>query len=89
MKVWNDLKCKISKRHKIIYKLFYLISFTLESYRFEVKNKNCIFTHKLYFRMGSILSKMAKSKVEAMKIHMKEECQNLKKILESKSVPSR
>jgi hypothetical protein len=54
------------------------------SFKFEPKGGNCIFTATLSFRMGNMLSKLAKKKVEALKNHMKEEGENLKKIIENK-----
>jgi hypothetical protein len=80
---------KIEKNRLIEFKNLFPYSIICPKGLFSIKLKHngCIYTHKLYFRMGSILSKMAKSKVEDMKIHMKEECENLKKLLEGKSVP--
>jgi hypothetical protein len=53
------------------------------SFIFELKGDICIFTATLSFRMGNTLSKIAKKKVEALKNHMKEEGENLKRILEN------
>jgi hypothetical protein len=49
----------------------------------ESKGESCIFTASLTFRFGGLFSKLVKSKVEAMKNHMKEEGENLKKIVEA------
>jgi len=54
------------------------------SFIFEPKGDNCIFTATLSFRMGNTLSKIVKTKVEALINHMKEEGENLKRILENK-----
>ncbi|MFX1320466.1 MAG: SRPBCC family protein [Promethearchaeota archaeon] len=53
------------------------------SFLIEPKNDNSIFTATLTFRMGNIFSKFAKSRVEAIKKHMKEEGENLKRLLET------
>jgi len=52
------------------------------SFIIKPRGENCIFTASLTFRFDLLFSKLAKSKVEAMKNHMKEEGENLKKILE-------
>ena len=45
-------------------------------------NSGSIFTATLFFRFGWLLSKIAKNKIQAIEIHMKEEGENLKKMLE-------
>ena len=52
------------------------------SFIFEQKGEKCLFTATLSFRIGKTLSRFAKKRVEALKKHMKEEGQNLKKIIE-------
>ena len=44
--------------------------------------KGCVFTATISFRAGSLLKKLGKKRLEAVKQHMKEEGKNLKKILE-------
>ncbi len=44
--------------------------------------KGCVFTATISFRAGSLFKKLSKKRVEAVKQHMKEEGENLKKILE-------
>jgi uncharacterized protein YndB with AHSA1/START domain len=44
--------------------------------------KACVFTATISFRAGSLFKKLGKKRVEAVKQHMKEEGENLKKILE-------
>ena len=53
------------------------------SFQIEPKERGCIFTATLDFRMGNFLNKFAKKSVGFIQNHMKEEGQNLKKILES------
>lgn len=53
------------------------------SFLIEPKGNSCIFTATLFFRLGGLLSKIAKSRVDAIKQHMKEEGENLKKLMES------
>ena len=52
---------------------------------FEIipKGKNSIFKATLDFRMGKLLSKIAKKKLSQIRQHMIEEGENLKKILEN------
>jgi hypothetical protein len=51
----------------------------------EPKGKrSCVFTAKVGFRGGSLFQKLAKSRIEATKRHMKEEGGNLKNALERK-----
>lgn len=53
----------------------------------EKKDNFCIFTAKTYFRLGPIssFSKRTKKQLESIRQHMKEEGENLKKILEKKN----
>jgi len=50
------------------------------SFIVELKGESCIFTTTLSFRFGWLLSKFAKNEVEDIKIHMKEEGENLKRL---------
>jgi len=52
------------------------------SFLIEPHGKGSIFTATLTFRFGFILSKFFSKRVNALKRHMKEEGENLKKILE-------
>jgi hypothetical protein len=52
------------------------------SFIIEPKGESCIFTATLSFRFGEMLSKLAKDRVEALKEHMKEEGESLKRLLE-------
>ena len=54
------------------------------SFIFKPKGENCLFTATLSFRMGKTLSKIAKKRVGALKNHMREEGENLKRLLENK-----
>lgn len=52
------------------------------SFIIEPRGDSCIFTATLSFRFGNIFSKLAKSRVEALKKHVREEGENLKRLLE-------
>ena len=72
-------------RNKLIeYKFLFPHSIISSGGSFAIKpHKNgSIFTATLDFRFGAILSKLMPSKVEVLKKHMKEEGENLKKLLE-------
>ncbi len=78
------LGTKIEPNKKIEYKLLFPTSIICPkgSFIIEPKGESCIFTATLSFRFSKILSKLAKSRVEATKKHMREEGENLKKLLE-------
>ncbi len=75
---------KVEPNKKIEYKLLFPTSIICPkgSFIIEPKGESCIFTATLSFRFGRILSKLAKSKVETTKKHMREEGENLRKLLE-------
>lgn len=75
---------KVKPNKKIEYKLLFPTSIVCPkgSFIIEPKGKNCIFTATLSFRFGWLFSKLAKNRVEAVKKHMKEEGENLKRLLE-------
>jgi len=80
-------KCTKIEPNKIIeFKNLFPISLICPkgSFIFEPSGDNCLFTATLSFRMGNFLSKIAKKQVEAFEEHMKEEGENLKKLIESK-----
>jgi len=52
------------------------------SFIIEIKGEDCIFSATLSFRFGWLLSMFAKNEIEGIKIHMKEEGENLKRLLE-------
>ncbi|MFX0030552.1 MAG: hypothetical protein ACFE8B_15175, partial [Candidatus Hermodarchaeota archaeon] len=52
------------------------------SFEIEPFENGSIFTATLDFHMGKLLSKLAKKKVQEISQHMREEGENLKKILE-------
>jgi hypothetical protein len=62
------------------------ILFPKGSFIIEPGGKSCIFTATLSIRFGWLLSKLAKSKFEAGKRHIKEEGKNLKRLLETKKI---
>jgi len=47
---------------------------------------HCVFTATLSFRFGWFFSRFAKSRIKAIEMHMKEEGENLKKLLEKRQV---
>jgi hypothetical protein len=56
------------------------------SFIIESRGESCIFTATLSIRFGWLLSKLAKSRFEAGKKHIKEEGENLKRLLERKKI---
>ncbi len=52
------------------------------SFIIEPKGEGCVFTATASFRFGWLISKLAKSRLEAVKTHIKEEGENLKRLLE-------
>jgi hypothetical protein len=77
------LGTKVEPNRKIEYKLLFPISIICPkgSFSIEPKGENCIFTATLSFRFGWIFSRFAKDRVKAIKKHMKEEGENLKRLL--------
>ena len=83
----EKLKFKITRvvKNKLVeYRLLFPESIICSGGSFSVKpyKKGSIFTTTLSFRMGYLLSKLFPFKLKAIKKHMKEEGENLKKILE-------
>ena len=83
----HELKFLITKivpNRKMDYKLLFPISIICPkgSFIIEPKGESCIFTATLSFRFAKLFSKLAKNRVEAIKKHIKEEGENLKKLLE-------
>ena len=74
---------KIEKNKRIEYKLLFPMSIICPkgSFIIESKGDSSIFTATLSFRFGWFLSKLAKNRVKAIKTHMKEEGENLKRLL--------
>ena len=56
------------------------------SFIIERKGDDCIFTATLSFRFGWFFSRFAKDRIKAIEIHMKEEGENLRRLLERKEV---
>jgi len=52
------------------------------SFLIEPSNGGSVFTATLSFRFGGVLSKFAGKRAEAIRLHMKEEGENLKALLE-------
>jgi hypothetical protein len=76
---------KKERNKKIEYKLLFPMSIICPkgSFLIEPKEGNSIFTAILSFRFGWFFQKFAKSRVEVITKHMKEEGENLKKLLEN------
>lgn len=75
---------KIEENKKIEFKNLFPMSILSPkgSFIIDDRGKSCIFTATLSIRFGRIFSILAKSRVTALKKHMKEEGENLKRILE-------
>lgn len=75
---------KIEENKRIEFKNLFPMSILSPkgSFIIEPKGDSCIFTATLSFRFGWLFSKLAKNRVEAVKKHMKEEGENLKRLLE-------
>lgn len=85
----EKLKFKGTKKIKnklIEYKLLFPHSLICSGGSFVVKphKTGSVFTATLSFPFGSILSKLMPARVKALKKHMKEEGENLKKLLEQR-----
>ena len=78
------LTTHLEPNRKIEYRLLFPISIICPRGSFIVvpKEGNSIFTATLTFRFGWLFTKFSKSNVEGMKNHMREEGENLKKLLE-------
>ena len=78
------LSTQLEPNRKIEYKLLFPMSMICPrgSFTVEPKEESSIFTATLTFRFGWLFTKFAKSNVEAMKSHMREEGENLKKLIE-------
>jgi hypothetical protein len=78
------LGTQLDPHKKIEYKLLFPMSMICPkgSFMIELKGESSIFTATLSFRLGWLFSIFAKGRVVAIKKHMKEEGENLKKILE-------
>jgi len=76
---------KIEENERIEFKNLFPVSIISPkgSFIVELKGESCIFTATLSFRFGWLLLKFTKNEVEGIKIHMKEEGENLKKLLEN------
>lgn len=85
----EKLSFKITKyipNELIEYKVLFPQSIICSGASFRVKSyeMGSIFTATLSFRFGYILSKLMPSRLNTLKNHMKEEGENLKKIVENK-----
>ena len=80
------LGTKVEPNRKIEYKLLFPMSIICPkgSFIIEPKGESCIFTAILSFRFGWLFSRIAKSRLKAIKTHMKEEGENLKRLLEKR-----
>jgi hypothetical protein len=78
---------KVELNRRIDYKFSFPASLIMPkgSFIIEQQNDHSIFTATLSFRLGWLLSKLAKSRVAALKQHMREEGENLKQLLEKGS----
>ncbi|MFX0124815.1 MAG: SRPBCC family protein [Candidatus Hodarchaeota archaeon] len=76
---------KKEQNRKLEYRLLFPMSIICPkgSFIIEPKEGSCIFTATLSFRFGWLFQKFAKRRVEVITKHMKEEGENLKKLLEN------
>ncbi len=58
---------------------------TKGSFHIRPKDNGCIFTATLTFRLGALLKILFKKRMKALRMHMKEEGENLKQLLEKDS----
>lgn len=82
------LGMKVKLHRKIEYNLLFPTSIICPkgSFIMEPKEGSCILTATLTFRFGWLFLKFAKYRVEAIKKHMKEEGENLKRLLEKDKI---
>ena len=75
---------KVELNKKIEYTLSFPMSIICPkgSFIIEPRRESSIFTATLSFRFGWLFSKLAKNRVDAIKKHMREEGENLKRLLE-------
>ncbi len=75
---------KIEPNRLIAYKNLFPFSLLSPSgfFQFEPSGENTLFTAALTFRMGKLLTKLAKTQTELFLKHVKEEGENLKRLLE-------
>ncbi len=73
---------------RIEYKVLFPMSLICSngSFLIESRGDSCIFTATLSFRLGAVLSIFFKERVTSLRIHMKEEGENLKQLIESEPV---
>lgn len=78
------LSIRFVPNRRIEYRLLFPMSIICPRGQFSVEPRGggCIFTAALTIRFGCLFSKLAKGTMEAMNNHMKEEGENLKKLLE-------
>jgi hypothetical protein len=78
----------IKKNEMIEYDFLFPTSIIIKrgSFIFSNTNSSCIFTATLTFRFGKFFSKLFKKQMEATIKHMKEEGENLKRLLEKNKI---
>ncbi len=78
------ISTRFEPNRKIEYRLLFPMSILCPcgSFTIEPKGESCVFTAILTFRFGWLLSQFAKKRFEAIKGHMKEEGEALKRVLE-------
>ncbi|MFX0151206.1 MAG: hypothetical protein ACFFAJ_10525 [Candidatus Hodarchaeota archaeon] len=84
----HEIKFLTTKKESnriIEYKLLFPVSIICPkgSFIIEPKDGSSIFTTTLSFRFSWLIQKFARRRIEAIAIHMKEEGENLRKILEN------
>lgn len=81
----------LEPNRKIEFKLLFPASIVCTGGAFTIipKEKQCVFSARLCFRMGWLFSVFASSRVDAIKTHMKEEGENLNIIIKSRETNSK
>jgi hypothetical protein len=84
----HKLKCKITdikRPYKFDYKFLFPMSLLISrgSFIIEQKDDRCIFTATMNFRFSKLLKTIAKRRMIDFMHHMREESENLKRIIES------
>ena len=75
---------RVEPDRKIEYRPLFPMSIICPKGSFIIKPKGecCIFTATTYLRVGPLFSRLAKNNIEAIRKHIKEEGENLKRLLE-------
>lgn len=78
------ISTNLVRNNKFEYRLLFPASLICPkgSFIIEQEKENCIFTANLYYRLNKFFDRYFKDSIDAIEKHMKEEGENLKKIVE-------